>query len=1166
MSWRIGILWICYLGSHYTGCGTETPLESLPLTETVGERPTPARTAETDNCPDSPARIRLGNVQAWTDRSGPGLPSARDPPQPQRPATACKGPTGNNGQQRRVAMYYLQTSSQGIFRVLPWMWAALAACGRELPCAEFTGAVAGCRGLATPVPTPALQCPQITASTRWGSSSTAGTAQGCRQRTAFWCKRRPLQGCRRNHERSADSASGAACEHAQGGTRNSWALYASGRGSWATGTAIAEPSGALNQSRHDLPQAVLELLDAQTSLDHKAESRVLHKLVSSQANAKTELQQVGRTRQAYLTQWAQYMQQLGATWEKSLAEKEAMLASLDEAEAKWTAQLNETTQELAKQTSSRTEGTVEIGDSSDEMEAVDAMITDAAQLELERARARELLRAQETKLSASLAEAVRVAQEQLSASSERERLPRRRSKTKEEPTEPPSDTAHPGKALRHSVCGEDDFVPAQMASVLGLRREYEVAVEALGFELTLECDARILALTYSGQGEASGQDVMQRRETAFSSGCDPGLGAAADRSTQHALSSTFQKTSGHMGDADTGSDAVGEAQRAPLSPPNPEVDTACKHSLSQHVRDEPSTAPVHLPRPTLHPPQRVPPVACTAACESRMLPCETKDQGTSLPTAVPKVLPPGQPSPEVTPGLLGKMGPARPSDLSKLGLNRINFLPEYLGRYPVNEIPVDQLGLFALEPSPARRLLKYSVFDRQRHHSQRTAAYGWSLNDLVSEAIRSADEPIKIVQLITNHMPNLAVPQLVLTPADAAPGELCVPLDLRPVGGRPCTLLLRGGMQAGEVVDAAIGRCPWGPAAAHTLPIGLWTVTTTHTIGLERVELVSMVLVGLGITIRLHPQPLSQPNVASSIADLIMAIARQRRLPQRSRIVIASAQPHPRQLQHVTIVFTLFPEDDRIHVVLDPSADGSMVGSVSLDARSRPEELVGDAQARQGYVAAINGVTQAAVRRNLCTGDYAQVIQRPKEHRVAPTDWLYQLLPDLRCFAFPIEVPRLQRATAEPLNQLVQTQVRDAFLRYLQTRLAQQADAMGRPAADTQPVFVQGPNHAPALLYVPGRITPILQEAMEAMTATGLFAHGTTFADTCELTHQHAPLFLSIPPGTTNLGLVPAPTFHGCRLERSHRLLTSQSGGAFTWCFRRMFGKALLSATSALCH
>ncbi|CAE7761117.1 unnamed protein product [Symbiodinium sp. CCMP2456] len=85
---------------------------------------------------------------------------------------------------------------------------------------------------------------------------------------------------------------------------------------------------------------------------------------------------------------------------------------------------------------------------------------------------------------------------------------------------------------------------------------------------------------------------------------------------------------------------------------------------------------------------------------------------------------------------------------------------------------------------------------------------------------------------------------------------------------------------------------------------------------------------------------------------------------------------------------------------------------------------------------------------------------------------------------------------------------------------------MGRPSVDRQPVIVQGPHHAPALLYVPGRILRTLTEAEDDIIRTGLFMPGTSFADSCQLTHEHAPLFLSIPPGTRNVGLfVPAPAF-----------------------------------------
>ena len=545
-----------------------------------------------------------------------------------------------------------------------------------------------------------------------------------------------------------------------------------------------------------------------------------------------------------------------------------------------------------------------------------------------------------------------------------------------------------------------------------------------------------------------------------------------------------------------------------------------------------------------------------------------------------QVAQPGAPLtvPRDPPALLGREGPARPSELSKLGLKRIEVLPEHLARYPVNEIPIDQLGLFALEPSPARRVLKYSVFDRQRHHHQRTAAYGWSLSDLVSEAVRAADERIRVVQVLTSQLPNLATPQLVLTPEDAGPGQLCVPIDLRPLGGRPCTMLLQPGTPATDVISVALRHCPSGPMFApphddgrqlflvdaggnvwDELPPDLaqlqWlqilcrqpfdiihdemqigpamqaqpggtTASTTWMMEQQQVQMVSFILAGLGITVRLHPQHVSQARVPDSIADLVMAIARQRQLPQRARVVLAAAQPMPLQISHVAVIFILFPEDGRKHIILDPSGDGSMAQSISVDDRTRPEELVSEAQRRQRFVVTVNGITQAAVRRGVNTGDYVQVVQNPRRHRVSPTDWYYQLYPQLRLFAFPVEVPRLQRATMHPLNSLLQTQVRDGFLRYLAARLEQQEAIMGRPAADRQAVIVQGPDHAPALVYVPGRIVPVLAEVETALIATGLFPAGTAFADSCQLTHSHAPLFLSIPPHERNLGIfVPAPGF-----------------------------------------
>ena len=84
----------------------------------------------------------------------------------------------------------------------------------------------------------------------------------------------------------------------------------------------------------------------------------------------------------------------------------------------------------------------------------------------------------------------------------------------------------------------------------------------------------------------------------------------------------------------------------------------------------------------------------------------------AYPTGVPGDLPDPQPlcQPGEPPALLGREGPPRPSAISKMGASAVAVLPEYLSRYPVNEIPVDQLGLFGLESGHPRRLLRFLWF------------------------------------------------------------------------------------------------------------------------------------------------------------------------------------------------------------------------------------------------------------------------------------------------------------------------------------------------------------------------------------------------------------------------------------------------------------------------
>ena len=417
------------------------------------------------------------------------------------------------------------------------------------------------------------------------------------------------------------------------------------------------------------------------------------------------------------------------------------------------------------------------------------------------------------------------------------------------------------------------------------------------------------------------------------------------------------------------------------------------------------TSPRAASWPLLHPRVRLAPGACTARLP--LASDHSQEWGYHVVPSDP-------------PALLGKIGPPRPSHISKLGLARVDILPAHLSQYPVVEIPVDQLGLFALDPGKRKQIMRFSVFDQDRHHVHRTASQEWSLGDLVSEAIRSYGEPVRSAQVLEQYMPGLATPQIVLTPQSSRPNELCVPVDMRPFGGRPCTLLLQAGAQAADVIRAALHTCPQGPIFLppshdgrdihlldargqvwHELPHDLsqlqWlrisgpgplevmameedftapsafppmgTTTATSTwVGHSVVEHVSFVLTGMGITMRLHPQHVSQVRIADSIADLVMALARQRAMPPRARLVLTAGQPHPLTRRHVTILLLLYPDDHRRHVVLDPSSDGSMAQSISVDARTCPEELVAAVQAREGYVAMVNGCPQAASRRVLYNG------------------------------------------------------------------------------------------------------------------------------------------------------------------------------------------------------
>ena len=123
--------------------------------------------------------------------------------------------------------------------------------------------------------------------------------------------------------------------------------------------------------------------------------------------------------------------------------------------------------------------------------------------------------------------------------------------------------------------------------------------------------------------------------------------------------------------------------------------------------------------------------------------------------------------------LLGKLGPPLPFDMLKLGLTRVGILAGVTCHgTQLSRCRRINSAILPWTPATQRKFVNLPVLDRARHHAQRAASQAWSINDLVSEAIRSCSD--HATQVLEQNMPGLAVPQIVLTSTAAGPNQLCV--------------------------------------------------------------------------------------------------------------------------------------------------------------------------------------------------------------------------------------------------------------------------------------------------------------------------------------------------------------------------------------------------------
>ena len=531
---------------------------------------------------------------------------------------------------------------------------------------------------------------------------------------------------------------------------------------------------------------------------------------------------------------------------------------------------------------------------------------------------------------------------------------------------------------------------------------------------------------------------------------------------------------------------------------------------------------------------------------------------TSTTTAVG---PSQEEEPRDPPTLLRTLTPA--DACASHSLAGIQVLPAYLASQSLSTISATDLCLYVPTATAADGTRPFTVFVPGISPIVRTADPQWPMCRFLTEALSLSDQAVRQVQFLPLSMPDLPTPQFVITPATSLPGITVWPVDARELGGSICTIAVSEGESshsimasiataqpniqqaiqallafdavflqdaAGQVWDTGPPesvasswlalRCDQGrlqqapPALRHLIASATTTTTTAALAAHDPEPVLTVVLAGGGLLLRSVPLPLSQVQVASVVADLVLALAANGRLPQEPVISVAASMPRSAASPHhhmIGFIVTEMAEADREVVIFqDPSLDGSLLSAVAIDRGTFVESMVAPAQTRRGFAAALNGAPQEGARRHLITGDFIQIYQRPLAARTWPVAHMYSILPALRLFALPIRLPGARSFLGRLPANADRSQARRDLLQMIELRMLEQAMDLGEPGPGGYPVIVMGPAHVPMMVYVP-EASPNHEATMRFLTYSGLFTPGTTYAATTALSGT-VPVVVSIPP------------------------------------------------------
>ena len=128
---------------------------------------------------------------------------------------------------------------------------------------------------------------------------------------------------------------------------------------------------------------------------------------------------------------------------------------------------------------------------------------------------------------------------------------------------------------------------------------------------------------------------------------------------------------------------------------------------------------------------------------------------------------------------------------------------------PLMYLPPHEIALLAGPSEETAERDRFVVFDVVSHARTRHRQQSWTLLDCVADAIASATQRVRHVQILVRPMGGLPRLQITLTPASVPRGHLALPVDLRSHGLSVCTVEVWPGMTTAELVLAisACDRC-----------------------------------------------------------------------------------------------------------------------------------------------------------------------------------------------------------------------------------------------------------------------------------------------------------------------------------------------------------------------